>query len=276
MGEYFEELQYRGSFRLIIHDKMNGRYNMAVDESLLEGMKGGEQQPVIRLYGFSPPTLSLGRFQKTGGLLDYVKIEEDGITLVRRPTGGQAVLHDDELTYSVIMARTHIEPFRKRVIYNFIAKLLLQGLKLLGVPARINRVLKGDLHQPNCFATSGEYELVSDEQSGSRKLIGSAQVTTREGVLQHGAIPIGDSYRNIRRYLMPKGIDSPEDERINEKATCIEEITGKIVSFERCRKIFAEAIISSLPVEISNLTEEEKRRADALLAEKYSTDKWNL
>ena len=102
---------------MLIHDKMNGRLNMAIDESLLKGMEGENPQPVIRLYGFSPPTISIGKFQKTEGFLNLQKIENDGITLVRRPTGGQAVLHDNELTYSVIMARTHIEPFRKRIIY---------------------------------------------------------------------------------------------------------------------------------------------------------------
>ncbi|HET6486674.1 MAG TPA: hypothetical protein VFH83_09660, partial [Spirochaetia bacterium] len=93
------------AFRLIVHPKMDGRWNMAVDEALAEAAGGGQSLPVVRLYGFSPPTLSLGRFQKARGQLDAGRLASDGVVLVRRPTGGHAVLHDDELTYSVALPK---------------------------------------------------------------------------------------------------------------------------------------------------------------------------
>jgi len=93
-------LTYKGAFRLILQPPMEGRRNMAIDEALLLKASQGDIAPVLRLYGFSPPTLSLGRFQRLEGMIDREKIKMNGITLVRRPTGGQAVLHDQELTYA--------------------------------------------------------------------------------------------------------------------------------------------------------------------------------
>ena len=105
---------------------MEGRLDMAIDEALAEAVGAGRSGQVIRLYGFSPPTLSLGRFQRIKGLYSPELLARDGVTLVRRPTGGHAVLHDDELTYSVILSKTLIAErlggSRKRTVYEFIAR----------------------------------------------------------------------------------------------------------------------------------------------------------
>ncbi|RKX84120.1 MAG: lipoate--protein ligase family protein, partial [Spirochaetes bacterium] len=177
---------------------MNGRLDMAVDEALLEAVGAGESNPVIRLYGFSPAALSFGRFQRIQESIHKDTILRDGIDYVRRPTGGHAVLHDDELTYAVILARTHLEPFKKRTVYQFIAEILLKGLVNLGLKAKINSTRVGDLHNPDCFGTKSEYEISS---VSGEKMIGSAQFSTRHGVLQHGSIPIGPSYKRIGKYL---------------------------------------------------------------------------
>ena len=111
---------------------------MAVDEALAEAVGAGLSPQVVRLYGFSPPTLSLGRFQRIKGRYFPERLSQDGITLVRRPTGGHAVLHDDELTYSVILSKALISEqlgdSRKRTVYDFIARTLLAGLGKPGNP----------------------------------------------------------------------------------------------------------------------------------------------
>jgi lipoate-protein ligase A len=185
-------------FRLLAQEPGEGRWNMAVDEALASCAGEGLSPPTLRLYGFAPPTLSLGRFQHARELVDAKLLAEAGFTLVRRPTGGQAVLHDRELTYAVALGRRHLEPFTKREIYQFIAGLLLAGLEALGIRAQSSRAARGSPHDPDCFRSTGQYEIADQRQ---RKLIGSAQVLTRGWSLQHGAIPLDGSYRRIEGFL---------------------------------------------------------------------------
>ena len=142
-------MRVRGApaFRLLLEAPGDGQRNMAVDEALLEAVGADRSPPTLRLYGFSPPTLSLGRFQKARELIRLEALPVDGIRLVRRPTGGQAVLHDRELTYAVVLGRGHLEPFSKREVYQFIAGLLLTGLEALGIRAR-SGVPAGQSAQP--------------------------------------------------------------------------------------------------------------------------------
>src|SRR5512146_767511 len=117
---------------------MTGGMAMAVDEVLARP----ERPVTARLYGFSPPTLSVGRLQRIKDTLDAGALTRDGVGLVRRPTGGHAVLHDDELTYSVAMTKTDTEKiigsYRKREVYAYIAEILLRGLEILGIHGCVN------------------------------------------------------------------------------------------------------------------------------------------
>ncbi len=185
--------------RLLVHEAGDGRREMAIDETLLDRVSRGESDPVIRLYGFSPPTLSVGRFQHALQEIDIARVEADGLTFVRRPTGGRAVLHAGELTYAAAIGRTHLPGFSKREVYRFIVPFLLGGLRRLGLADAVSSAGRGNPLNPDCFASTGEYEI--DSASG-RKLIGSAQMITRGGVLQHGSIPLTDTGRNLNPYLI--------------------------------------------------------------------------
>jgi lipoate-protein ligase A len=245
---------------------------MAVDEALLESVGNGGSPATVRLYGFAPPTVSCGRFQRIRERIRLQALKEDGITLVRRPTGGQAVLHDGELTYSVVLGREHLQPFHKREIYRFIAGLLLEGLVRLGIRGQSSRKRCGDPHNPDCFRSTGEYEIAS---LSSRKLIGSAQVVNRRASLQHGAIPLDLSYRRIERYLDL----SPGKE--GEQPGCLSAELGCPVSYQQALKAFAEGFEAglrrqSVKLQTGTLTEEERQRAEAFLQQKYSGDQWNL
>jgi lipoate-protein ligase A len=249
---------------------------MAVDEALMESVGNCDSPATLRLYGFAPPTLSFGRFQRIKDKIRWEAVRREGITLVRRPTGGQAVLHDQELTYSVVLHKDHLQPFRKREIYRFIAELLLEGLVQLGVQGRSHRRRSGDLHNPDCFRSTGEYEIAS---SSAKKLIGSAQVVSRSASLQHGAIPLDMSYRRIERYLALDPALSPGAQL--DQPSCLSAELGKPVGFARALKAFAEGFDGALRrrevnVQTGTLTEGESRRAGELLEQKYSGDEWNL
>jgi lipoate-protein ligase A len=245
---------------------------MAVDEALMESVGSPESPATVRLYGFSPPTLSFGRFQKVKDRIRWDAVRRDGITVVRRPTGGQAVLHDRELTYAVVLHKDHLQSFQKREIYRFIAELLLEGLGRLGVVGRSSRKRSGDLHNPDCFRSTGEYEIAS---TAARKLIGSAQVVTRTSSLQHGAIPLDMSYNRIGTYLSLSGGEAPDE------PSCLSTELGKPVRFTEAVKAFAEGFDGALrnrggKVQTGTLSERETELAEQLLDRKYSGDAWNL
>jgi len=260
------------AFRLLRQAPGPGRQNMAVDEALLESVGRSDSPPTLRLYGFAPPTLSLGRFQKAGELIDRELAARDGLTLVRRPTGGQAVLHDRELTYAVVLARGELQPFTKREIYRFIAGMLLAGLEEAGIRARSNNARQGSARNPDCFRSTGQYEIADDRE---RKLIGSAQVLNRQAALQHGAIPLDGSYRRISRYLR-----APTEEEHGLPASLGEEL-GREIGFAEAQEAFARGAARwlsrhGLGLEPGELLAAERARAAELLAEKYSRDEWNL
>lgn len=258
-------------FRLIVHPRMEGRFDMAVDEALAEAVGAGASLPVVRLYGFSPPTLSLGRFQKIKGRYSPALLAEDGVTLVRRPTGGHAVLHDHELTYSVALSKEEsgalLGGARKREVYEFVARVLLAGLAELYIKGKINASRRGDLHNPDCFGSAGEYEITG---KNGRKLIGSAQMTTRRAILQHGSIPLESPSRRVLKYIR---VDEPLD---SSEPTCLNEESGRNLTFEEVQEAFARAFRHNLDVEESELRPDEKEAADRIMTARYARDSWNL
>jgi len=265
-------------FRLLAQEPGDGRHNMAVDEALASCAGEGLSPPTLRLYGFAPPTLSLGRFQRARELVDTGRLEEAGVTLVRRPTGGQAVLHDRELTYAVALGRGHLEPFTKREIYQFIAGLLLAGLEALGIRANSSRAAQGSPHDPDCFRATGQYE-IADERH--RKLVGSAQVLTRAYSLQHGAIPLDGSYRRIEGFLRVSSRGQAQPSSPPERATALGEELGREVSYAEAADALARGARYALErlgstLRPGELTPRERELAGRLLDSKYSRDEWNL
>lgn len=253
-------------FRLIVDNPGDGQWNMAVDEALLEEVSSGGSAPVIRLYGFEPATLSVGRFQPTQEIVDFELLSVEGTTFVRRPSGGQSVLHTDELTYAFVIGKDHLEPFGKRWVYRFIAPLLMAGLERAGLTEiRTSQAQKGDPRNPDCFGSTGEYEI---DSAAGRKLIGSAQMITRTAVLQHGSIPLSAKSRQIVKYLT--SVDGSDDHASN-----LEHELGHYADFQLVRDAFISAISELCPIRRDQLAAEEKARAMSLLQEKYSTDKWN-
>jgi lipoate-protein ligase A len=258
------ELIYDGPFRLIESYARPGPENMAVDEAL--GIHAPEGAPVLRLYTFSPATVSLGRFQRVA-TVDRQAIEADGLGFVRRPTGGQAVLHDAELTYSVAIARTHVNRFLKREVYRLVSRVLVQALSVLGVGAAFSDVRTGAARHPNCFATVGEYEVVAP---GGRKLVGSAQTTHREGCLQHGSIPLNGSFRRVERYI--RGATPAA----GTQPTSVGEELGREVSLSDLADAVKGAFDAEVGLQPSVLSDRERATAEELCRERYASEQWTL
>jgi lipoate-protein ligase A len=180
------------AWKLIIDPALNGSRNMAIDAALLEEV-GASDHPrtIVRFYGWSSPTISLGRNQQVDKAVDPVYCRATGIDIVHRPTGGRAVLHDDELTYAVISNDS--EKFGDTIYGNYkrVSEALCLGYKRLGVPAVLAPDTRkpsafGDNADPPCFLSTSRYELMVE----GRKIVGSAQRRIRGSFLQHGSMPI--------------------------------------------------------------------------------------
>ena len=176
---------------------------MALDEALMRVSRrtGGAY---FRMYGWESPTLSLGRNQRARGQYDVGAARSLGVSFVRRPTGGRALLHDREITYSVAMPAA--SPSDAAAAYTFINEVLLEGLRGLGVSAR---QATGSSHiapglRP-CFDVPSAHEIVLDD----RKLIGSAQWRHDETLLQHGSILVRDDQAVIGRLLREPPASAP-------------------------------------------------------------------
>lgn len=183
-------------WRLLDTPPAPGAWNMAVDDALAESVRAGGP-PVLRLYRWSPPCLSLGRNQPSGGY-DRDEIRRRGLDVVRRPTGGRAVLHHRELTYSAATAQGALGGPRES--YAALNRALVAGLARLGVPARLQPAGAARAPLPSlapCFEQPVEGEVTA----GGRKLVGSAQRMDRGVMLQHGSLPVEDDQSTVALLL---------------------------------------------------------------------------
>ena len=174
---------------------------MALDAALMESVRSGSL-PVLRFYRWSPPCLSLGRNQPARDAYDTDAIRARGFDVVRRPTGGRAVLHDHELTYSVATPAGLLGTPRQS--YAAINRALVVGLRRLGVPAMLHPRTAGRAPVPSlapCFKEPVQGELMA----AGRKLLGSAQHRERGVVLQHGSLLLSGDQRDVRALLRRPG-----------------------------------------------------------------------
>ena len=161
----------------------SGQMQMAIDRYLLEQHRTGKQPPTIRFYTWQPAAISLGYHQKEYPD-SWNKLTYDGqpVSIVRRPTGGRAVLHQGDLTYAII---TSIAPGKRLEVYKQICQFLLAGWRSLGVNLDYGKATKEYIQHHNCFATATGSDLVT---SNGNKVIGSAQLRRGKTVLQHGSM----------------------------------------------------------------------------------------
>ncbi len=176
---------------------------MRRDMEILEEVASGEAPPALRLYSWAPPALSLGRFQKAAEVADLEACRRLGVEIVRRPTGGRAVLHDRELTYSLVIPDNRdLIPAGVVPAYRFISRALLDAFMILEIEAELSPENKrgAGLAPGSCFDTPSAHEL----QVSGKKVVGSAQMR-RDGVLlQHGSILLKLPLQIYRQVLRPR------------------------------------------------------------------------
>jgi lipoate-protein ligase A len=283
------------AWRLLVTPAADGATNMAVDEAIVRAISAGLVAPTLRLYGWVPPCLSLGRGQP-GEEVARGACGRDGVEVVRRPTGGRAILHTDELTYSVVAPLD--EPRLAGDIvtsYRRLSRALLAALNHLNVkveprsaplrgpephsaplrgPEPRSAALRDTQHaaqnaNPVCFEVPSHYELMTLD---GRKLVGSAQMRTNKAVLQHGTLPLVGDIARICRYL----VAAPDPERVRARAATLESALGRPVAWAEAAEAMRAGFGTALNLELvsGELTHAEQGWVKELRAEKYADADW--
>ncbi len=217
-------------WRIIIDPPATGSWNMAIDDALLTFAQQADYSPTLRLYSWQPACLSLGHAQPITEI-DHERLLSEGWGLVRRPTGGRAILHVDELTYSITANADH--PLIQGGIlasYQRISQALMHFIKSysLNPISREEKESSNKHPEPVCFEVPSNYEITVN----GKKIIGSAQARRKNAVLQHGAIPLyGDITRITQVLSYPdENTRRKAAERVLLRATTIESEIGKHIS----------------------------------------------
>jgi len=268
------------TWRLITSPASFAAFNMALDEALLSTVSQKKALPTLRLYSWSKPSLSLGYAQPFSDV-DLDKLASHDWQLVRRPTGGKAILHTDELTYSItapldepLVAGTLLESYQR------ISRALQKAINSLGthVTAESEHSLPANhpKKEPVCFQTPSDYEITWN----GKKLIGSAQARKLGGVLQHGSLPLfGDLSRitQVLKYPSEQERESAAQKTLAQ-ATTLEIAAGKFITWQTaaeavCRSFSSEFGISFIP---DQPTQNEVDLTNNLIQTKFGSDSWNL
>ena len=265
-------------WRLILSAPADGAANMAVDEAILLAVAEGHAPPTLRFFAWQPPCLSLGFSQPQAGV-DLDRLRALGWGLVRRPTGGRASLHTDELTYSVIapmaeprVAGGVVESYRR------LSQGLLRGLELMGLCAQADKTYAWpgrDAKGAVCFETPSDYEITLD----NKKLLGSAQTRKQGVVLQHGTLSLCGDITRICEVLRFETDEQRQLARVRvaERATTVEAVGGKPVTWLEAARALVQGFGEKLDLTLDEaaLTPAEQTGASQLSTEKYASAAWN-
>jgi lipoate-protein ligase A len=266
----------KARWRLLNTGEADGATNMAIDEAILRAVARRLAPPTLRLYAWQPPCLSLGQAQSFGDI-DWGACIAQGYAVVRRPTGGRAILHTDELTYSVIAPED--EPRVEGGIvesYRRLSEGLLEGLRLLGAPGIESHHPEAERTPANnssfgpvCFEAPSTYEITV----AGKKLIGSAQMRRGGVMLQHGTLPLTGDIARICDALAAH----PDKTRVRARAATLESALGRPVSFDVAAQAIARgmAAVLNLELEPGELGPQECAWASELQQTKYAADEWN-
>ena len=265
-------------WRFIRTPPAQGAWNMAVDEAILDFAGRGAVPPTLRIYAWSPACLSLGYAQPISDI-EMNNLHDRGWDIVRRPTGGRAILHTDELTYSVSgpLSDPHLSGSVLES-YQRLAFALLETLNLMGIKADSARnsspLDSQDRKNPVCFEVPSNYEITV----AGKKLIGSAQARRKSGFLQHGSLPLtGDLTRIVEVLRYSDDLERQNSrKRLLAHATTVESVLGYPGDWWVASHSFHKAFSSVLEVDLQpmGLTAEEGDGAKELYWEKYNNPEW--
>lgn len=268
-------------WRLVRTGPLPGAMNMALDEVLLNAVAAGRSRPILRLYRWRPAAVSLGYAQRGGQVVNLAACRRMGVEVVRRMTGGRAVLHDDEVTYSV-MAELRGGVFSERVLdnYRIVSDILLQTLRSLGLAAAmadVGRKPAGDgASQSACFTAPSRHELLCH----GCKIAGSAQKLRGAVFLLHGSIPVDLDPARLFRALDTSGRLSPDEggralmetigwvNRWARPPVTVAELEARLIHF------FSRGL--GVEFEERSPSPEEWRASEHLVAARYGNRDWTL
>lgn len=270
----------RAVWRVVIQPPGDGAMNMATDEAILENVAAGNSPPTLRFFGWRPACLSLGQAQPVADV-DMARLKAKGWDLVRRITGGRAILHGDELTYSIVVPQNDphvaggvLESYRR------LSMGLLAGLHKLGSRASSNvqphtgSADSVEAQGPVCFEVPSNYEITAL----GKKLVGSAQTRRKKVVLQHGSLPLKGDLSRICDALIFESEEAraQASERVLTRAITLSDALGKPVSMVRAVGAMMAGFASALNLELEEgqLSEEEQLCARELCTEKYAFEEW--
>ncbi|MFC7783371.1 MULTISPECIES: biotin/lipoate A/B protein ligase family protein [unclassified Rossellomorea] len=272
------------TWRFIDSGNCSPSYNMALDEALLDWHSEGKIPPTIRFYGWDPATLSIGYFQKVEKEINLEAVKEHGLGFVRRPTGGRGVLHEHELTYSVIVSEDHPEmPKTVTEAYRVISEGILKGFQGLGLEAYFavpkTAEEREGLKNPRsavCFDAPSWYELVVE----GRKVAGSAQTRQKGVILQHGSILLDlDEDKLFSLFNYPSDRVKERMQRaFKNKAVAMNEISSETVTMDMAKEAFKKGFEEGLNIHLEpyELSEEETQYVVDLAETRYESDDWNF
>lgn len=248
--------------------------NMSVDEAILAAVAAGGSPPTVRLYAWDPPSVSLGYFQEPAeDVVDLAECGRRGVDVVRRTTGGGAILHQHEVTYSVCLPERLVPAGDVGASYAWICGAICRGLAALGAGAQLRGGetdgAEGEVSTEICFARGSRFDVVT----GGRKLVGSAQRRIKGAMLQHGSVLLSVD-REAHRALFPS------DPGYGGAFWGLDEVLGRTVSPEEA----AGAVTAGLGeiacgdggLEPGELTGAEETAAARLRDERYSDADWTI
>ena len=263
-------------WRLIYDNPAVGAWNMAVDEAIMEAVGAGQVPPTLRLYGWEPACLSLGYGQRSSDV-DFSGVESLGWDVVRRPTGGRAILHTDELTYSLslpveddLASGTVVESYRR------ISGALVKALSDLGAAPRADQQTDQLEISAVCFETPSHYEITVE----GRKLVGSAQMRRKQAILQHGSLPLmGDIARICSGLILPDEVTlETMENQVRQRALTLADALGHEVRWEDAAVAVETGFSSTFDISLDQfdgrLTQAEQVRAEQLMREVYGSEAW--
>jgi len=253
---------YKPDILLIKTDNYDPYFNMALDEYFLTLTENNKINGSLRLYKWKPTAISIGLFFNIKHLNEN-NIHKDKIIVVRRITGGKALLHKNDLTYSIILKKGIYNLYNKKDYYYFIGNILKNALYNLGIESTINTKVKNKISSPDCFNTVSQYELSTIY---GKKLIGSAQKIEKNSMLQHGSFLFNYNPDQIQKYLN-SNIDSKLiDNKYNN------DLTLKL----NHQDYFKDAFEKSFNLIEYKLTDKDLKIINKLIKKKYSNDEWTF
>ena len=252
------------SWRLLVSPADRGARNLATDQAVAEHVRDGASPPTLRFYTWRPAALSLGYGQPLKAVATDLA-RQCGIDLVRRPTGGQAILHNDELTYALMLPRTHaLAAGGVLRSYERLSAGFERGFAALGLDTR-----QGDWQSDAadgagllCFASPSTHEL----SAKGVKIMGSAQTRLRGALLQHGSIPFAHDPRIYDLLRLPR----------SHTLTGLRDLLAPAPTVGALIETLATGFSDALQVALTpgGLTGPERKRRDALIRKRYACDAW--